>query len=80
VWAADGQCLHYANLSSRTTTPGYNRVRMGSGQIQHLFTIPNANEYATDMGPWSGVTPDDSMMYTRDASSQNAYQLDVDFP
>jgi Tol biopolymer transport system component len=80
TWAPDGQSIYYTNISSRTTTPGYNRVKQGSHQIQHLFNVPDAKPYATNVGPWSGLTPDGTMMYTRDVSSQNGYQLDVDFP
>jgi Tol biopolymer transport system component len=77
-WTPDGRFVQY--VSSRASTPSYNRVKVGSDQIQHLFDIPNANPYATNVGPWSGITPDSSIMYTRDVSTQNIYQLDVDFP
>ena len=76
AWNSDGGFIQYAS----GTTPDYNRVKLGSSQIQRLFAIQNPNPYATNIGPWSSITPDGSMMYTRDASTQNIYQLDVDFP
>jgi len=79
TWSPD-QFIYYANISGRASSPGYNRVKPGSHQVQHLFDVPNANPYSTNVGPWSGLTPDGTMMYTRDVSSQNGYELDVDFP
>jgi hypothetical protein len=36
--------------------------------------------FFSDFGPWSDNGPDDSRLFTRDASSQEIYALDVDFP
>ena len=80
TWSSDGKFVHYANLYSGTNIPSYNRVKLGSKAVERLFSIPNANPYATNIGPWTGLTPEGSMMYTRDVSSQNGYQLDVEFP
>jgi len=66
-------------LRATGVSPGA-RVKVGSEQIQHLFDVLNANPFATNIGPWSGITSDGSIMYTRDASTQNIYQLDVNFP
>ena len=74
-WTADGQAVIYGSSS-----PGFNRVKLGSKAIQHLYTIQNANIYGTNLGPWSGIAPDDSVIYTRDVSTQDIYKLDVEFP
>ncbi len=79
-WDRDGQFLCYVNITGSANSPGFNRVKPGSHAIQHLFDVSNANPYSTNIGPWSDVTLDGTMMYTRDASSQNGYELDVDFP
>ncbi|HEV2172588.1 MAG TPA: hypothetical protein VGR71_03425, partial [Nitrospira sp.] len=79
-WLPDGRSIQYANVSSGGSTPSYNRVKLGSSQIQRLFDVPGADIYATNVGPWTGMTPDGSIMYTRDVSTQELYQLDVDFP
>lgn len=80
AWTMDGKFVQYSNVMSRTSTPAYNRVKLGDPQAQHLFGLSDANPYATNMGPWSSITPENSMMYTQDVSSQNIYELDVDFP
>ena len=74
MWTADGQAITYASTS------GFSRVQLGSTAIQHLFTIPNANMYSTNLGPWTGIAPADSVIYTRDVSTQDIYKLDVEFP
>ena len=79
-WAPDGQFLYYANITGRANSPGFNRVKPRSNEIQHLFDVPNASPYSTNIGPWSDLSLDGTMMYTRDVSSQNGYELDVDFP
>ena len=80
AWAPESGSIYYADIRYRTGVPAYNRVKVGTRQVQHLFSVPNANPYATNIGSWSGLTLDGTMMYTRDASSQNGYELDVDFP
>ena len=76
AWTADSHFIQYQNGN----VPNYNRVKVGSGQIQSLFVLQNENPYATNIGAWSAATPDGSMMYTRDVSTQEIYMLDVDFP
>jgi hypothetical protein len=56
------------------------RVKLGSNSVEHLFTIQNATPYSTNLGVWAGLTPDNSVMFTRDVSTQDIYKLDVDFP
>jgi Tol biopolymer transport system component/predicted Ser/Thr protein kinase len=75
-WTADSHFVQYQTAD----VPDYNRVKVGSGEIQTLFAIKNENPYATNIGTWSSITPDGSMMYTRDVSTQEIYMLDVDFP
>jgi Tol biopolymer transport system component len=74
MWTADGKFIIYAGLS------GFNRVKLGSNSIQHLYSLQNANAYSTNLGPWSSIAPDDSVIYTRDVSTQDIYKLDVEFP
>jgi Tol biopolymer transport system component/predicted Ser/Thr protein kinase len=73
-WTTDGQSIVYFNNS------GVRRVKLGSNSIQHLFTIQNAIPYSTNLGLWMGLTPDNSVIFTRDVSSEDIYKLDVDFP
>ncbi|HSC56515.1 MAG TPA: hypothetical protein VLC51_04900 [Nitrospira sp.] len=76
AWTPDGKFLQYASGS----TPAFNRVKLGGSHVQQIFTVQNSNPFGTNVGPWSSITPDGSMMYTRDVSTQNIYLLDVDFP
>ncbi len=74
AWTSDGQSIVYVNRS------GLKRVKLGSNSVEHLFTIQNAAPYGTSLGVWAGLTPDNSVMFTRDVSTQDIYKLDVDFP
>jgi Tol biopolymer transport system component len=74
AWTSDGKAVEYGN------SEGFSRVKLGSSSIQHLFTIQNINAYSTNIGSWTSLTPDNSVMYTRDVSTQDLYMLDVDFP
>ena len=74
AWTTDAHSIVYVNRS------GWKRVKLGSSSIQHLFTIQNAAPYGTSLGVWAGLTPDNSVMFTRDVSTQDIYKLDVDFP
>ena len=76
TWGPDGRSIYYAGVNA----PTYKRLKVGSRDIQQLLIVPNENPYATNVGPWSGLTLDGTMMYTRDVSSQNGYELDVEFP
>jgi eukaryotic-like serine/threonine-protein kinase len=80
TWTPDSRFVQYANISGHASAPAYNKIALGSSRIQQLFTVPNARPYSTNVGPWTGMTPDGSLMYTRDVSTQEVYQLDVDFP
>lgn len=74
AWTADGKYIVYANPG------GYSRIKLGSSSIERLFTIQNSKAYSTNIGQWTSLTPDNSVMYTRDVSTQDVYMLDVDFP
>jgi len=36
--------------------------------------------FANSGGPWSTTAPDNSVVFTRDTTTQEIYALDVDFP
>jgi hypothetical protein len=38
------------------------------------------HRYFGTWGSWSGMAPDDSRLFVRDASTQDIYALDVDLP
>jgi len=67
TWASSGFCrsLQYINPS------GFKRVTIGSNPTQTLFTIKNVNVYSADFGQWFGITPDNSVIFTRDVSPQD---------
>jgi Tol biopolymer transport system component len=70
----------YVYFSDATATSFY-RVRLGGHKIEVVakVDIPGGTK-KDDFWYWSGLAPDDSPLVMRDASTQEIYALDVDFP
>jgi Tol biopolymer transport system component/predicted Ser/Thr protein kinase len=74
AWTSDSHSVEYCG------TIGCKRIQLGASRPEVLFSLKNLNLYVTDLGPWSDNAPDDSRLMTRDATSEDIYALDVDFP
>jgi hypothetical protein len=70
----------YVYFSDATATSFY-RVLLGGHKIEFVakVDIPGGTK-KDDFWYWSGLAPDDSPLVMRDASTQEIYALDVDFP
>jgi dipeptidyl aminopeptidase/acylaminoacyl peptidase len=76
AWTSDS---HHVDYWTRTD-PSIRRVRLGDSHPEILFRLKGLRTFFSEIGPWSDNGPDDSRLFTRDASSQEIYALDVDFP
>lgn len=76
AWTADSRHVQYWTR----TDPSIRRVRLGDSHPETLFSLKVLRTFFSEFGPWSDNGPDDSRLFTRDASSQEIYALDVDFP
>jgi Tol biopolymer transport system component len=76
AWTADSRHVQYWTR----TDPSVRRVRLGDSHPETLFSFNGLRTFASEFGSWSDNAPDDSRLFTRDASSQEIYALDVDFP
>jgi serine/threonine protein kinase/Tol biopolymer transport system component len=77
AWTSDGHYVEYwTNGPDRTIR----RVRLGASRPETLFSWNGVRTFASEFGPWSDNGPDDSRLFTRDASTQEIYALDVDWP
>jgi Tol biopolymer transport system component len=74
-WSWDGRYFVYDTL-----TPTSRRVKLGEHHPEDLFTMAGLRRYLGVWGFWSGMAPDDSRIFARDASTQEIYALDVDLP
>jgi Tol biopolymer transport system component/predicted Ser/Thr protein kinase len=77
-WSADSRYVYYDNFA--TGNPKWRRVKVGDNRAEDLFGLSGLRRYDGSWGSWSGVTPDGSALFVRDASTQEIYSLDVDFP
>lgn len=74
TWASDSRYVQYRGQNN------YNRVRVGDNHPEALFSLKGLVEYQSEAGSWTEVASDGSSMFTHDASTQDIYALDVEFP
>ena len=78
AWSADSTFIYYDSfLSDR---PQYRRVKLGQHNPEDVLSLAGQHIFLGIWGPWSGVTPDNSVIFVRDLSTQDIYALDVDLP
>jgi Tol biopolymer transport system component/tRNA A-37 threonylcarbamoyl transferase component Bud32 len=78
-WSKDSKYVFFAGPAA--STPGRYRVDIATRKIAEVARLGNAHPGVGVAGfPWFGITPDGSPLIVRDASSQEIYALDVDFP
>ncbi len=82
TWSRDGTYIYYDSMS--TDNPGYRRVKLGQTRSQFLVDLKRLNrggpDYASGLGPWSGLAPDGSALFGHYLSSDEVYSLEVDLP
>jgi eukaryotic-like serine/threonine-protein kinase len=75
AWTSDSRYLEYS------TDTEVKRIKVGESHPESLFSTKGLRQYSTpDFGAWNDNLPDNSRMFLRDASTENLYTLDVDFP
>ncbi len=76
-WSKDGESIYYTTYL--TQRPAEWRLRLGTNKPEMLADLTGQQRYGERWGAWSGVTPDGSALFVRDASTQEIYALDVDW-
>jgi serine/threonine protein kinase len=78
-WSTDSQYVHYESGSGDQHE--VRRIKLGGSKPETLFSLKDFNIYtAVVWGPWSTTAPDNSLVFTRDVSTQEIYALDVELP
>jgi Tol biopolymer transport system component/DNA-binding winged helix-turn-helix (wHTH) protein len=76
AFSRSGKYLYFSDSSA-----GFYRVRLGDKKVERVAAIDVPGEMKMDdFWYWTGLAPDDSPMFLRDASTREIYALDVDFP
>jgi Tol biopolymer transport system component/predicted Ser/Thr protein kinase len=76
-WSNDGKAIYFDRPGG--TNPAMCRVRINDGKLEQLFSLKNVRLVGS-VGPWSGLSPDGSILMTRDAGTQEIYALDWEAP
>ena len=78
TWSRDGRYVYYGRVS--TSEPSFRRVRLGENHSELVVDTKDLPRYFSDIGPWSGLTPDGSPLFVRNLSTDEIYALDLDLP
>jgi len=72
-WSHDGKYLYFDNVAG--DHPGYRRVKLGESHSELVVDLKNLHR-----SPWSGLTPDNSPIFSRNISTDEIYALDLELP
>jgi len=78
TWSRDGRYVYYDRVL--TDHPSFRRVHVGGTHSESLFDLDDIPRYQGGIGAWSGLTPDGSGLFVRNASTDEIYALDLDLP
>jgi Tol biopolymer transport system component len=81
-WSHDGKYVYFmSNFVISNRDIAFFRVRISDRLLERVAAVTNVGRMAIGLlGPWSGLSPDDSPLLLRDISSQDVYALDWDAP
>ena len=87
---ADGVTAQVANPAGETEQVrglylvsgegAYCRARIGDSHYEHVFLQRGIERYLGPFGLWSGRAPDGSVLFVREASTREIYELQVELP
>jgi Tol biopolymer transport system component/DNA-binding winged helix-turn-helix (wHTH) protein len=77
-WSHDGQYLYFDTIL--TDDPAFFRIRISDRKLERLVTLKGVRRFWSELGQWTGLAPDDSLLLVRDTSSQEIYALDFQAP
>jgi serine/threonine protein kinase/Tol biopolymer transport system component len=77
-WSRDGHYLYFHGTLEKGE--GYFRIRISDRKLERILNLKEFQHAAGAFGTWSGLAPDESPLYLRDASIQEIYALDWETP
>lgn len=78
AWSRDGQYIYFNTFYSGPDRSIF-ELRVADRRLRKLVTL-NDFTPAGIYGYWSGIAPDGSALFLRDASSRDIYAIDLDLP
>ncbi len=73
-WSHDGQYLYFDAIFRED--PALFRIRIADHKLERLGDLRDVHRFWGMFAEWSGLTPDDAPLVTRDISSPEIYALD----
>jgi Tol biopolymer transport system component len=73
-WSRDGRYLYFHAILE--TEEGYYRMQISDHKLERILSLKGFQAAVGPFGNWSGVAPDESPLFVRDASIQEIYALD----
>jgi WD40 repeat protein len=78
-WSRDSEYVYFDTLL--TPEPAYYRVRVKDAKIEKILSLKNVRVLTGQFGPgsWTGIDPNQNVLFVRDLSVQEIYALDVEY-
>ena len=73
IWSRDSRYLYFDNIGG--DHPGYRRVKLGEAQSEVVVDLRDLHR-----SWWSGITPENTPIFSRDISTDEIYALDLELP
>jgi len=77
-WSRDGHYLYFLGILEKEE--GYFRVQISDRKLEQVLSLKGFQQAVGAFGNWSGLAPDESPLFVRDASIQEIYALDWEAP
>ncbi len=77
-WSHDARYLYFLGIVE--DEEGYFRVQISDRRLERVVSLNGFQAAAGAFGDWSGLAPDESPLFVRDASIQEIYALDWEAP
>jgi len=78
TWSRDGRYLYFNGILDNQD--GYFRLRVSDRKLERLLSLKGFQAAGGAFGNWTGLSPDESPLFVRDASVQEIYALDWETP
>jgi Tol biopolymer transport system component len=77
-WSRDGHYLYFHAILDKEE--GYFRIGISDRKLERILSLKGFQAAAGAFGTWTGLAPDESPLFVRDASIQEIYALDWEAP
>jgi eukaryotic-like serine/threonine-protein kinase len=78
TWSRDGRYLYFDGILDYQE--GYFRLQVSDRKLERILSLKGFQAAGGAFGNWTGLAPDESPLFVRDASIQEIYALDWETP